>query len=212
MNTGKIKQMLEVNAALKRHIHRMLINPRKTTPRLWVRLFVNPFFNVRGRGAAVRRSARLNVTPINRFALGARSRIEGRCTVDNAVGDVVIGSDTRIGIGNTLIGPVTVGNKVITAQNVVLSGLNHNYLDPQTPIRDQGVTTGAITISDDVWIGANSVIAAGVSIGRHTVVAAGSVVTHSIPGNCVCAGVPAHVIKYYDPAEGIWKPAAEFKQ
>lgn len=205
MNISELKKRVNRDPKLKRTVHRMLISPRKTTPRLWVKLFVNPFFSKRGKGSVVKLSARLNVTPINRFVLGRRSVVENRCVIDNGVGDVIVGADSRIGIANTIIGPIKIGDKVITAQNVVLSGLNHNYLDADTPIREQGVTAKPIVIEDDVWIGAGAVITAGVTIGRHSIVAAGSVVTKPIPSYSVFAGVPAKMIKYYDHASGQWR-------
>lgn len=205
MDINRLKERINRSEGLKRTVHRMLISPRKTAPRLWVKIVLNPFFSSRGRGSVVKWSARLNVTPINRFVLGRRSVVENRCVIDNAVGDVIIGSDSRIGIANTVIGPVRVGEKVITAQNVVLSGLNHNYMDIERPIREQGVTTKPIVIEDDVWIGAGSVITAGVTIGRHSIVAAGSVVTKSLPPYSVCAGVPARIIKYFDSESKEWR-------
>lgn len=209
MGTAKIKEILSRNEKSKRLVLRMLISPRRTAPRLWVKVFVNPFFSKRGRGSVVKWSARLNVTPINRFSLGRGSVIENRVVVDNGVGDVVIGSSTRIGIGNTVIGPARVGDNVITGQNVVISGLNHNYSDPDVPIRRQGVSTSPIVIEDDVWIGANSTVTAGVTIGRHSVVAGGSVVVKAVPPYSVCAGVPARVIKYYDFEAGEWRKPAK---
>jgi acetyltransferase-like isoleucine patch superfamily enzyme len=70
------------------------------------------------------------------------------------------------------------------------------------------VSTSLITIEDDVWIGANSTVLAGVTIGRHSIVAAGSVVTRSVPPYSVCAGAPAKVVKQYDFEQKAWvKPA-----
>ena len=57
------------------------------------------------------------------------------------------------------------------------------------------MSTREIRIDDDVWIGANAVITAGVHIGSHSVVAAGAVVTKDVPEYSVVAGVPAKVIK-----------------
>jgi acetyltransferase-like isoleucine patch superfamily enzyme len=57
------------------------------------------------------------------------------------------------------------------------------------------VSTKPVVISDDVWIGANATITPGVTIGRHSVVAAGSVVTHDVPPYTIVAGVPARIIK-----------------
>ena len=53
-----------------------------------------------------------------------------------------------------------------------------------------------VVIEEDVWIGANVTILKGVHIGRGTIIAAGSVVTHSMPAYCVSGGVPAKIIKY----------------
>jgi len=91
------------------------------------------------------------------------------------------------------------------AQNVVLSGLNHTYEDINKPIHDQKVTTRPIIIEDDSWIAANSVIVAGVTIGKHSVVAAGSVVTRDVPPYSIAAGNPAKIIKQYNPTTGKWE-------
>ncbi len=50
-------------------------------------------------------------------------------------------------------------------------------------------------IGDDIWIGANAVILPGVTIGSHSVVAAGSVVTKDVPPHSLVAGVPAKIIR-----------------
>ena len=85
------------------------------------------------------------------------------------------------------------------AQNITVTGLNHNYQDAEKSIDEQGVST------QPVWVGANSVILPGVTLGKHCVVAAGSVVSRSIPAYSICAGCPAKVIKSYDFATKEWK-------
>jgi len=199
-----ISEFIKGNARVKKWVHYLLVPAREARPRRWVRWFVNPFFHKKGKGAVIRRRTRMDVLPFNRFALGERSVIEDFCTVNNGVGDVLIGNDTLIGIGNVLIGPVTVGDHVIFAQHVVASGLNHRYEDPSLPIHRQPVTTAPIHIGDDCWIGAHVVLTAGVSVGRHSVVAAGSVVTRDIPPYTVAAGNPARVIKRYDEEQKAW--------
>jgi acetyltransferase-like isoleucine patch superfamily enzyme len=111
------------------------------------------------------------------------------------VGDVIIGDDTRIGIHNTIIGPVTIGNHVNLAQGITVTALNHNFKDTSLRIDEQGFSTKPIVIEDDVWIGANAVILPGVTIGKHVVVAAGAVVTKGVPDNTIVGGVPAKEIK-----------------
>lgn len=140
----------------------------------------------------------MDVVPFNQFTLGKLSVVEDFCTVNNGVGDVLIGRYTLVGISSVLIGPVSIGDNVIIAQNVVISGLNHEYTDIKVPIRKQKVNTSRITIDDDCWIGANAVITAGVRIGKHSVVGAGAVVTKDVPPYSVIVGNPAKIIKTYD--------------
>jgi acetyltransferase-like isoleucine patch superfamily enzyme len=72
---------------------------------------------------------------------------------------------------------------------------NHIIDDPDRCFIDQGLTTKGVTIEDECWIGALSVILDGVTVGYRSVVAAGSVVTHDVPPHSVVAGVPARVIR-----------------
>ncbi len=199
-----VASTIKSNPALKKFVHRMLIPKGGARPRLWVRLFLNRFFHTRKKGSSICRRTRMDVLPFNKFELGERSVIEDFCTINNGVGNVIIGDNTLVGMGNIIIGPVTIGNNVILAQNVVASGLNHEYKDPAVPIRMQDVTTAPITIEDDCWIAANVVVTSGVTIGKHSVVAAGSVVTKDIPPYSVAAGNPAKVIKKYDLATKEW--------
>lgn len=137
----------------------------------------------------------MDTPPYRRFWLGRRSVVESFCCINNAVGNVTIGDYTRIGIHCTVIGPVCIGSHVNLAQGITVTALNHNFEDISQRIDQQGISTNPVVIGDDVWIGANSVILPGVTIGRHAVVAAGAVVTKDVPDNCVVAGVPARVIK-----------------
>ena len=193
-----VTEKIKSNKKLKGFVHWMLIPPYQARPRKWVSWFVNPYYHKKGKHAVIRRSTRMDVVPFNKFELGDYSTIEDFCTVNNGVGAVKIGSETRIGMSNVIIGPVTIGNSVIFAQNVVMSGLNHSYEDISLPISKQKEITAPITIEDECWIGANAVITAGVTIGKHCVIAAGSVVTKNIPAYSVAVGNPARVIKQYD--------------
>lgn len=200
-----IIEKLKANARVKRIAHRMLIPAHDHKPRLWVRLFVNPFFHKKGKGSKIRYNNRMDVFPFNRFELGDYSIIEEFATINNGVGPVEIGKHTIIGLGCVVIGPVSIGNHVMLAQNIVISGLNHGYKDVDIPPSLQKETTSHISIADEVWIGANSVVTAGVSIGKHVVIGAGSVVTKDIPEFCVAVGNPARVIKRYNKETNIWE-------
>lgn len=196
----KIKQ----NPRLKKTVHGLLMRQQEARPRNWVKWFVNPFVHKKGRGSIIRWRTRTDVVPFNRFELGDKSIIEDFSAINNASGDVIIGHHTLIGMGNVIIGPVTMGNHIILAQHVVLSGLNHIYEDVTKPIVDQNVRTAPIVIGDDCWIAANVVITAGVTIGKHSVIAAGSVVTKDVPPFCIAAGNPAKVIRRFEEGSGEW--------
>ncbi len=199
-----LKNYIDERPALKQFIHRLLLPQRQARPRRWVSWFVNPFVHKRHRSSIVRSSVRLDVLPFNPFVLGECSIIDDFSVINNGVGSVIIGNNTLIGIGAVVIGPVSIGSNVIMAQHIVLSGLNHSYEDIQRPIRDQPVTMRPIVIEDDCWIGANVTITAGVTVGRHSVVAGGSVVTRNVSAYTVVGGNPARVLKYYDKASDQW--------
>lgn len=194
MNAESIRHSLKENPWLKKTIDWVIMNQRDARPRWYIRLLA-PVYQQRGRGSKIYHSVRMDTPPYRRFALGRNSVVESFCCINNAVGDVVIGDYTRIGLNNTIIGPVTIGSHVNLAQSIVVTALNHNFSDPKQYIDEQGVSTMPVVICDDVWIGANAVILPGVTIGEHSVVAAGAVVTKDVPGGCIVAGVPAKVIK-----------------
>jgi acetyltransferase-like isoleucine patch superfamily enzyme len=200
-----LKEKIKSNEKLKKLVHWSILIPNQTRPRLWIKWFVNPFYHKKGKGSCIRRRTRMDIVPWNKFELGAYSTIEDYSALNNGVGDVLIGERTKIGLSNTIIGPVTVGNDVRLAQNITLSGLNHNYEDVNLPIHVQGVSTSPIIVEDDAWIGANVVVVAGVTIGKHSIVAAGSIVTKNIPPFSVAVGNPARVIKTYNPETKVWE-------
>jgi acetyltransferase-like isoleucine patch superfamily enzyme len=202
-----LKEKIKSNESLKKLAHWSILIPKQTRPRLWIKLFVNPFYHKKGKGAIVRPRTRMDVVPWNKFELGEDSTIEDFSAINNGVGDVIVGDRSKIGLSNTIIGPVTIGNDIRLAQNITLSGLNHNYEDVSRPIHVQGVSTAAITIEDGTWIGANAVVLAGVTIGKNCVIAAGSIVTKNIPSYSVAAGNPARVLKKYNHETKAWEKA-----
>lgn len=200
-----IIEKIKSNPKLKHLVLRMLMPKNQARPRLWVQWFVNPLKHHKGKGSLIRRRTRIDVLPFNNFVLGNDSTIEDFTTVNNGVGDVIIGDRTRIGLGCTLIGPVMIGNDIMFAQNIVVSGLNHGYSDINIPPSMQAVETKQIVIEDNVWIGANSVITAGVTIGKQAIVAAGSVVTKAVGAYTIVGGNPAKVLKQYNFETQKWE-------
>ena len=92
-------------------------------------------------------------------------------------------------------GLITIGHDVLIGPNAVFRTSDHVTVDLDRRIRDQGHTSGAIVLEDDVWIGANVTVVGGVRIGRGAVVAAGAVVTKDVEPYSIVGGVPAKLIK-----------------
>lgn len=198
MDRTAVREKLKQAPQLKKLMDWLIMNPTETRPRWYVRLLA-PFYQHRGHGSVIYRSVRMDTPPYRRFSIGRKSVVESFSCINNAVGDVVIGDFTRIGLHNTIIGPVTIGSHVNLAQGITVTALNHNFADSTLRIDEQGVSTTPVVIGDDVWIGANAVVLPGVHIGRHVVVAAGAVVTRDVPDGCVVAGVPATIKKTLAP-------------
>jgi acetyltransferase-like isoleucine patch superfamily enzyme len=105
-----------------------------------------------------------------------------------------IGDRCTLGVGNWL-GWVRLGDDVMTGSHVVfVSGARqHGFDDISRPMREQHGQKKQVTVGDDVWIGAHTVVMADVSSG--TVIGAGSIVTRQHPAMSVIAGNPARVLR-----------------
>ena len=125
--------------------------------------------------------------------------------------NVTIGENVRLGREGYYLSagaPIRFGDCVMTGPQVMFITGNHRTDligfrmidvrgDMKTPENDQ-----PIVVEDDVWTGARSTVLKGVTIGRGAVVAAGSVVTRSVPPYAIVGGVPAKVIKFrFTPEE-----------
>lgn len=194
MNNDAVRERFRANPKWKKFLDWVIMNQVETRPRWFIRMLA-PLYQHRGRHSVIQHSARMDTPPYRKFSLGDYSVIESFACVNNAVGDVMIGDHTRVGLHNIIIGPVTIGNHVNLAQGIIVTALNHNFEDTNKRIDEQGISTNPVTIEDDIWIGANAVILPGVTIGHHSVVAAGAVVTKNVPPHSLVAGVPAKIIK-----------------
>lgn len=200
-----LKERVKSNEKLKKLAHIMLIPRNRYRPRWWVRAFWNPFVHKKGKNAVFSRRARKDLFPFSPFEMGVDSFIEDFAVINNAIGRVIIGNRTLVGIGSVIIGPVIIGNDILIAQNVVITGQNHNYVNVDLPISQQKDIVKEIRIEDEVWIGANVVIVPGVIIGRHSIIAAGSVVTKDVPPRSIVGGNPAKLIRQYDDNTEEWE-------
>jgi acetyltransferase-like isoleucine patch superfamily enzyme len=111
---------------------------------------------------------------------------------------LALGSRVFINRGTivTARAPINIGDDALIGPFVVINSGNHGYANKLVPMNSQEHVAAPITIEEDVWIGAQTVVLKGVTVGRGAVVAAGSVVTKDVPPYAVVAGTPARVINY----------------
>jgi len=120
-----------------------------------------------------------------------------------------VGDRCVIGRGSHIVAheSVEIGDDVWTGPYVYITDQNHAYEDLDVPIGRQFPVNRPVSIGSGSWLGAGAIVLPGARIGRHVVIAAGSVVRGTVPDRCVAAGVPAQVVRRYQPGEG-WAPPA----
>lgn len=110
--------------------------------------------------------------------------------------DFCAGAYSYVGGHSTICPKVTIGNFTMLAHDVMILGGDHNYKVAGVPTVFAGRdVTRPTNIGDDVWVGAGSIIMAGVTIGDGAIIAAGSVVTKDVEAYCIYGGTPAKKIK-----------------
>lgn len=92
---------------------------------------------------------------------------------------------------------LTIGNNVKIGGNCIIMDNDVHQIDHLGRRSNKGgVKSSPVIIEDDAWLGANVLVLKGVTIGARSIIGAGSVVTKSIPADCIAAGNPCRVIKY----------------
>ena len=128
--------------------------------------------------------------------------VPGQECISNVV--VSIGDRCLIGRGSGIVGhfSIEIGNDVWTGHHVYITDQNHGYEDVTRPISQQSQPERPVVIGDGSWLGHGAVVLPGVTIGKHVVIGANSVVTKDIPDFSVAVGSPARVIRQYDETLG----------
>ncbi|NUP31274.1 MAG: acyltransferase [Streptomycetaceae bacterium] len=119
-----------------------------------------------------------------------------------------IGGSCSIGRGSHIVAhqSIDIGEHVFTGPYVYITDQNHVYDDPDIPIGRQWPRNSPVSIGAGSWLGAGAIILPGTRLGRQCVVAGGAVVRGEFPDHSVVAGVPARVIRSYDPGKGWHSP------
>ncbi len=127
--------------------------------------------------------------------------VPGQSMVTDPV--VTIGDRCLIGKGSGIVGhlEIVIGDDVWTGHHVYITDQNHGYERLDLPISQQHMPERPVHVGSGSWLGHGTVVLPGAQIGRHVVIGANSVVTGTIPDNCVAAGVPARVLKQIDATE-----------
>lgn len=156
-----------------------------------------------GHSVYVDRLARLHASPAATIEIGDGSRIMWGSYVCTYVSEPAAGEGVRTGrncwIGVRAVvasgqGGVFLGDNVLVGPGAVLVTGGHDFRRLDVPTTLQAYTGKAITIGDNVWIGANASVLGGVCIGPRAVVAAGAVVVDDVQAGAIVGGVPARQI------------------
>ena len=124
------------------------------------------------------------------------SNLQGAIYLENGaslkIGNNVGMSSTRLWIHES----ARIGNNVKIGGCVLITDTDAHPMDYVVRrSSNEGTKSAPVVIEDDVWVGAHCIILKGVTIGARSIIGAGSVVTKSIPADCVAAGNPCRVIK-----------------
>lgn len=150
--------------------------------------FSNPHYVDIGKSVNIGNSCRITVSTIF-----AGQKTKSKTNIKIKIGNNVdIGNNTFISANNN----ISIGNHVIMAPNVFITDHDHGFTNIKKNLHQQALTDGGyVDIKDNVFLGVKSTVLKNVTIGKHSVVGANSVVTKDVPPFCVVAGNPAKIIK-----------------
>ena len=121
---------------------------------------------------------------------------------------IVIDDGTYLGhsLHLTCVESVVIEKNVMVADGVYVSDNYHEYRDITVPVRAQMVfSRGPLRIREGAFIGEGARVLGAVTIGLNSIVGCNAVVTSDVPDFCVVGGVPARIVKRYDPTAREWR-------
>ena len=166
-------------------------------------------------GAGSRIDPPFRFSGLNWISVGENVMVNSGCWMqvvrghaDDKTAKLIIKSHAGIGMGAHISAArqVVIEEYVLLGRNVYISDHAHAYEDVALPIAEQGINRIApVTIGHETWLGENAVVLPGVTIGKHCVIGANSVVNRSIPDFSVAVGSPARVVKHYISDTDRWE-------
>lgn len=146
----------------------------------------------------------------SKITIGEHSHIRGQLVLYKHGGTISIGDYCYLGESSRIWSSksIIIGNRVLISHNVNIHDNNGHPVDKQSrhehykqiitngfPKEDRTLIEKNITIEDDVWIGFNAIILKGVTIGKGSIIAAGTVITMDVPPNSIVVGNPQKIVK-----------------
>lgn len=182
---------------------------------LWSRikmLFFRFRFKSIGKNVLIKKPLYITPTFIcigDNVSIWPHCRIEGVFLYEgeNFEPSIIIGNNVSIqqNLHLTCARNINIGQHTAIAANVTITDIDHPYDDIHLPIERQHLRVSHVKIGEDCKIYNNAVILSGTQIGKHCVVGANSVVKGEFPDYCVIAGIPAKVIRKYNPILRMWE-------
>lgn len=156
--------------------------------------FASLYYSFRYR-CLVSHKAKVQLSP--KISFGRGTVVKSLAIIQTNRGRITIGENCAISSFNhisTDMADLKIGDNVRIGPGVIIVGSSRKFRKKDTLIVDQGYTHKGITIGDDVFVGANSVILDGCTIGDGAVIGVGSVIDRDVPPYAIVFGVPAKVI------------------
>lgn len=172
---------------------------------LWIRNFIGEL----GENVIIMKPCKLEGGGSENISIGDKTCFHEHCILgcwkkyhkQSFSPSISIGNDCNIGQYTqiTACNRITIGNGLLTGKFVLISDNSHGGLSAEEalipPNKRLLKSKGEVVIGNNVWIGDKATVLSGVSIGDNVIVAANSVVTKSVPSNCIIAGAPAKIVK-----------------
>jgi acetyltransferase-like isoleucine patch superfamily enzyme len=192
------------------------INWNKIRAKAFTTLLASSFFSIGNKTTII---PPFRFSNLSQIQLGSRVTIHQNCWIHvlnsatsckSAINGpkLIMKDHVEIGMNATISAAklIVIEENVFTAPNVYISDHGHEYRDVNVPIAMQGIRKVAeVRIGENTWLGQNVVILPGVTIGKHCVVGANSVVNRNVPDYCIAAGAPAKVRLLYNRETACWE-------